>query len=118
MVDTILGQHAVYTIRTNQIQKLSQLSDWQIFISAQLIQNGLQELGRTEYQFENAGFTSVYCLAESHIAIHTWPELNTVTFDVYLCNYSKNNDDLVVELSNRIVQFFEGEIISNQIIPR
>ncbi len=30
-------------------------------------------------------------LAESHIAIHTWPESGFVTVDVYVCNFTTDN---------------------------
>ena len=30
-------------------------------------------------------------LAESHLAIHTWPETGNVTIDVYVCNFSSDN---------------------------
>ena len=30
-------------------------------------------------------------LAESHLAIHTWPEAGFVTVDVYVCNYTTDN---------------------------
>ena len=38
-----------------------------------------------------AGITGVVLLAESHLAIHTWPEQQAVTLDVYVCNYSADN---------------------------
>jgi S-adenosylmethionine decarboxylase len=38
-----------------------------------------------------AGVTGVVLLAESHVAIHTWPERGAVTLDVYVCNYSADN---------------------------
>ncbi|MDH4181304.1 MAG: S-adenosylmethionine decarboxylase, partial [Betaproteobacteria bacterium] len=28
---------------------------------------------------------------ESHLAIHTWPELDAVTIDVYVCNFTTDN---------------------------
>lgn len=37
---------------------------------------------------EPAGVTGVVLLAESHLALHTWPELAAVTLDVYVCNRS------------------------------
>lgn len=38
-----------------------------------------------------AGATGAVVLAESHLAIHTWPELNAVTLDIYVCNFSRDN---------------------------
>lgn len=37
------------------------------------------------------GWTGVLLLAESHLAVHTWPELGAVTIDVYVCNFSGDN---------------------------
>jgi S-adenosylmethionine decarboxylase len=37
------------------------------------------------------GITGVLLLAESHCAIHTWPEKHAVTLDVYVCNYGQDN---------------------------
>ncbi|HZE90877.1 MAG TPA: S-adenosylmethionine decarboxylase, partial [Rhizobacter sp.] len=37
------------------------------------------------------GVTGVVLLAESHLAVHTWPELGAVTLDVYVCNRCTDN---------------------------
>lgn len=37
------------------------------------------------------GVTGVVLLAESHLALHTWPELGSVTLDVYVCNLGTDN---------------------------
>ena len=37
------------------------------------------------------GITGVVLLAESHLAVHTWPELGAVTLDVYVCNHGADN---------------------------
>lgn len=37
------------------------------------------------------GATGAVVLAESHLAVHTWPELNAVTLDLYVCNFSQDN---------------------------
>jgi S-adenosylmethionine decarboxylase len=34
---------------------------------------------------EEAGITGVAILAESHISIHTWPEIKYVALDVFMC---------------------------------
>ncbi len=37
------------------------------------------------------GVTGMVLLAESHLAVHTWPELGAVTLDVYVCNLLEDN---------------------------
>jgi spermidine synthase/S-adenosylmethionine decarboxylase len=38
-----------------------------------------------------SGATGALVLAESHLAVHTWPELAAATADIYVCNYSQDN---------------------------
>jgi spermidine synthase len=37
------------------------------------------------------GITGALLLAESHLAVHTWPERGGVTLDVYVCNFTGDN---------------------------
>jgi S-adenosylmethionine decarboxylase len=39
----------------------------------------------TTYKFSPQGITGVVLLAESHIAIHSWPEHNYVAVDIFTC---------------------------------
>jgi S-adenosylmethionine decarboxylase len=55
---------------------------------------------------EQNGFTGVLLLAESHLAIHTWPELHGVTLDVYVCNYGQNNSEKAEHLMRGMLAFF------------
>ncbi len=34
---------------------------------------------------DDAGITGVAILAESHISIHTWPELDYIALDIFMC---------------------------------
>jgi len=34
---------------------------------------------------ESAGITGVAILAESHMSIHTWPEINYIAIDIFMC---------------------------------
>ena len=60
-----------------------------------------------DYQNEPGGVTGAVLLAESHLALHTWPERSGVTLDVYVCNFSTDNswkaeklmDDLIIAFS-------------------
>jgi S-adenosylmethionine decarboxylase proenzyme len=58
---------------------------------------GLHAVAELFHRFEPppqggpAGITGVVLLAESHLAIHTWPECRAVTLDVYVCNFGADN---------------------------
>lgn len=49
------------------------------------------------------GVTGVVLLAESHVAIHTWPELGHVTLDVYVCNFSGDNSGKAQQVLDALV---------------
>ncbi len=54
--------------------------------------SGLQAVGELFHRFPApGGVTGVVLLAESHLAVHTWPELGAVTLDVYVCNLHADN---------------------------
>jgi spermidine synthase len=44
-----------------------------------------------DYNGSPGGITGMVLLAESHLAVHTWPELLGVTLDVYVCNFTRDN---------------------------
>lgn len=54
---------------------------------------GLTIVGDRFHQFEPQGVTGAVILAESHLAIHTWPEMGAVTIDVYVCNFTTDNTE-------------------------
>jgi S-adenosylmethionine decarboxylase proenzyme len=54
-------------------------------------ESGLTIVGDAFHQFQPQGVTGTVLLAESHLAIHTWPECGFVTVDVYVCNLSTDN---------------------------
>ena len=54
---------------------------------------GLTTVGELFHPFEGGGVTGCLVLSESHLAVHTWPELGSVTLDIYACNYTRDNSD-------------------------
>jgi spermidine synthase len=73
------------------------------FVSA----SGLTTMDATFHQFEGSGFTGTVVLAESHLAIHTWPEKQGLTLDVYVCNFSDDNSAKARKLFDSIVAYFQ-----------
>ena len=52
------------------------------------------------HQFTPHGVTAFLLLSESHISIHTWPELNKAALDIYTCGDHTNPDagiDIILE---------------------
>ncbi|MDA8585780.1 adenosylmethionine decarboxylase [Rhodobacteraceae bacterium] len=47
--------------------------------------SGATLLGIHLHQFAPQGVTGVAMLAESHISVHTWPELGFAAFDAFMC---------------------------------
>ncbi|WP_077002328.1 S-adenosylmethionine decarboxylase family protein [Variovorax sp. KK3] len=57
---------------------------------------GLQVVGTLFHGFAATpkgpgGVTATVLLAESHLCVHTWPEQNGVTLDVYVCNFGADH---------------------------
>jgi S-adenosylmethionine decarboxylase len=52
------------------------------------------------------GITGVVLLAESHLAVHTWPEQGAVTLDVYVCNFSRDNSAAAQALTSMLIAAF------------
>ena len=80
--------------------------------------SGLATMDATFHQFEGSGFTGTVVLAESHLAIHTWPERQGLTLDVYVCNFSADNSAKAKYLFDSIVGFFQPTEIARHEVER
>lgn len=52
---------------------------------------GFNVLDTIEHKFSPQGYTFVVLLAESHFAVHTYPEYSTVYFHLYTCGDKDSN---------------------------
>lgn len=48
-------------------------------------QVGAHVVGESFHQFAPQGVTGILSIAESHISIHTWPELSYAAADIFTC---------------------------------
>ena len=69
--------------------------------------SGLEIVGDVFHQFKPQGVTGTVLLAESHLAIHTWPEAGFVTVDVYVCNYREDNTHKALALYAALIAHFQ-----------
>lgn len=69
------------------------------------------------YEGQPGGVTGTVLLAESHLAIHTWPETDSVTIDVYVCNFSEDNSEKARRLMDGVIQAYApGQVLRQQLM--
>jgi len=115
----LTGLHILGEITTNEVEKLKSLNRTKKHICDVIKRHDLHELGSFYYKFpKGGGFTGLISLVESHVSIHTWPELKYLTLDVYLCNYLKDNSITAKKIFNEIAKFFRPIKIVKRAIKR
>ncbi|MDO8456646.1 MAG: adenosylmethionine decarboxylase [Burkholderiaceae bacterium] len=73
---------------------------------------GLQAVNQLVHTFpgkdgEPGGVTATVLLAESHLCVHTWPELQAVTLDVYVCNFGGDHSAKAHRLMDALLAAFK-----------
>jgi spermidine synthase len=79
---------------------------------------GLTTMDATFRTFDGGGFTGTVVLAESHLALHTWPERQGLTLDVYVCNYSADNSVKARNLFDHLIEYFQPTEVAKHEIDR
>lgn len=64
------------------------------------------------------GITGVVLLAESHLAVHTWPEIEAATLDVYVCNLGADNSARAETLIAALIAAFSPASVERHAIER
>jgi S-adenosylmethionine decarboxylase proenzyme len=82
--------------------------------------SGLQPVAELFHPFQPAGsgVTGVILLAESHLAVHTWPELTAVTLDAYVCNFGTDNSAKAEQLMALLVDSFKPSQLARHHLER
>ena len=70
-------------------------------------------IGEVFHTFKPHGVIYVATLLQSHIAIHTWPELGYVSLDIYTCS-----DVSVKKIEDDVVSFFRPTTYKVQYLNR
>jgi S-adenosylmethionine decarboxylase len=95
------------------------LTDLQLI--KEVLHKAAQEAGATAisgnfHHFgENFGVTGVLLLKESHMSIHTWPELNFAAIDIFMCGNAKSKNaidvikDLMTPSAIHIKEVYRGD---------
>ena len=84
---------------------------------------GLQAVGQLFHTFPATpegpgGVTATVLLAESHLCVHTWPELRGTTLDVYVCNFGADHSAQARALMDALLALFEPQRVERHEIAR
>jgi S-adenosylmethionine decarboxylase proenzyme len=93
-----LGRHLLLELRICNEEVLDDLDFLQHCLNEAAIESGATVVGESFYHFSPCGVSGVINIAESHIAIHTWPEYQYAAVDVFTCG-----DDVDPEKAARLI---------------
>ncbi len=84
---------------------------------------GLQPVGRLVHRFPDTptgpgGVTATVLLAESHLCVHTWPEIDAATLDVYVCNFGADHSDKARALLGALLALFDPARVDRHALER
>ena len=84
---------------------------------------GLQAVAQVVHAFPGTahgpgGVTATVLLAESHLCVHTWPEQQAVTLDVYVCNFGGDHSAKAHALMAALVALFEPGCVQRNSLTR
>jgi len=82
-----IGQHLIADLTGIPPERLREGNRIMAMLDAALRRAGFNCLKRVEHSFPDrgAGFTGIILLAESHAAVHTYPEHQYLALDVFAC---------------------------------
>jgi S-adenosylmethionine decarboxylase len=112
------GLHIVANLQTPSPNLLKDHNGLKLFLDQCLQLHQLQKVGEVYHSFPEAGYTAIIGLTESHLSIHTWPEHNYITFDVFISNHSKDNAATTEKLYRDVIHYFNAIVVEEHFINR
>jgi len=106
------GKHMICDFKgINNVQLLNSLTDLKDLLREICKTNDFNILNEVEHQFFPIGCSVLFLLSESHLSIHTFPEKNHISFDIYTCRqYSDDTfyNEIFKNLSNKLQASLES----------
>jgi len=100
-----LGRHLLLELKNCSKEVLNDLDSLRDCLNQAALQCGATIVGESFHQFSPRGVSGVINIAESHIAIHTWPEYSYAAVDVFTCGNNVNPQ----EIANLITQSLQPQ---------
>lgn len=89
--DRVLGWHWLVEF-SNCAQMPTSAEQLGQLLESAATQSGSKVVGKCMHEFSPHGLTGVVVIAESHLAIHTWPEYRSICIDLFSCSQHIRSD--------------------------
>ncbi len=80
-----LGRHVLTEFYGCKPEILDNLEEIKSLMEQAALYSGATIIDSRFHRFNPYGISGVVIIAESHLAIHTWPEFNYASIDIYTC---------------------------------
>lgn len=116
-----LGMLYTVDIKNANSKLLDDINKLDILLEEIVKKYNLTILSTQKKKFNPIGVTILKLLSESHISIHTWPEYNKCSIDLFTCgkfNWTYNEKDNMIQYLMRFFDISENDIKFNYIDRR
>lgn len=90
----VLGKHALIDIYNVDHECIDDIEKMKKIIKMCCIKSSLHIVDSKFFKFEPIGLSGVVFLSESHVAVHSWPEYNFISVDVFTCGCNTNPEEV------------------------
>lgn len=97
-----LNKLIIPSLAANEIEQSITNAQLNIVGSSQFI-----SFNKTEH--DQYGYTALIALSESHVALHTYPELNKISIQISICHYTRDNTDKARNLFESLLNVFNPD---------
>ncbi|MDQ8204209.1 adenosylmethionine decarboxylase [Pelagicoccus sp. SDUM812003] len=111
---TALGTHILLELENCPDELLLDAEKLEETLVAAATDAGAHVVKSVFHQFNPHGLSGVVVIAESHIAVHTWPEYAYAAIDIFTCG-----DAVIAQrIQNQIASSFAPASVSSQLVER
>lgn len=109
-----LGRHVLAEVYGCKFEILNDLQKVQDIMVHAALEAGAEVRELVFHKFSPQGVSGVVVISESHLAIHTWPELGYAAVDVFTCGEKVNPWDAC----NYLAEMFKADEVNASEIKR
>ncbi|MDO5295431.1 MAG: adenosylmethionine decarboxylase [bacterium] len=113
-VNSAVGTHIITELSGCNTAKLGDLDGVRAALLEAAQRAQAHVLDISLHRFQPQGVSGVAVIAESHISVHTWPELGYAALDIYTCGETALPEKGCAYLS----EFFEAGQVCSSVIKR